>query len=270
MNRLDDTLQLRDQERVQEVFAFNWDGLCVSDASQLPLSSYRASAHAHGVIVSNFDRQYQQLREAGLSGWGGENHQRNMRNLADTLDRLEERCLLPKPPARMLELGCGNGMSSFLLAKKGYEAYGVDRSEVAVSWARERFAEAGLIARLYNGDVCSMPFFGSGFFDVVIDGSCLHCLIGEDRVACLSEVRRTLRIGGIFVVSSMCGFPKSKEAQDMFDATTGHLVRNGWPYRTLKPKKEIETEISHAGFQIHHSEVAVNPWWDHATIVCTC
>jgi 2-polyprenyl-3-methyl-5-hydroxy-6-metoxy-1,4-benzoquinol methylase len=61
--------------------------------------------------------------------------------MAETLDRLE-RETFPKPPARVLELGCGNGMSSSLwMARKGYEVHGIDISETAIAWAEQQFAE---------------------------------------------------------------------------------------------------------------------------------
>ena len=84
-----------------------------------------------------------------------------------------------------------------------------------------------------------MPFFAERFFDVVIDGSCLHCLIGNDRARCLAEVRRILRFEGVFVVSSMCGLPKSDDAKARFDPQAGHLLENGRAYRTLKPLADI-------------------------------
>ena len=82
----------------------------------------------------------------------------------------------------MLELGCGNGMSSSLLmARKGYEVHGVDISKAAIAWAREQFTDYALCGTFGQGDVCDMPFLTEHSFDIVIDGSCLHCLIGNDR-----------------------------------------------------------------------------------------
>ena len=216
----------------------------------------------------DYDAQYRRLRDAGSPGWAGDQYQRGQIRLTETLDRLEREGAFPPPPARMLELGCGNGSSSFLMARKGYEAHGVDISETAIAWARERFAAAGLSAVLRPGSVCAMPFFEDGRFDIVIDGSCLHCLIGDDRARCLAEVRRILRPDGVFVVSSMCGLPRSADAQARFDPRTGCLIENGEPYRTLKPLAEIELELSDAGFAVKDRSVSVNPWWDHATLVC--
>ncbi len=113
----------------------------------------------------DYNRQYKYLRENGISGWGGETRRnRGFSNAAEPLDKLIEECVLPKAPVRMLELGCGNGgVMSELMARRGYRVYGVDISEIAVEWARERFAGAGLRGEFHRGDVCAMPIFDDGF-----------------------------------------------------------------------------------------------------------
>ncbi|MDQ8729588.1 hypothetical protein [Bradyrhizobium sp. LHD-71] len=73
---------------------------------------------------------------------------------------------------------------------------------------------------------------------------------------------------GIFVVSSMCGEPKSEEAKASCDARSLCLLRGGYPYRTLKPLPELCRELTDAGFDVLDAKLAINPWWDHATIVC--
>lgn len=216
----------------------------------------------------NYEGRYRELRSAGFPGWAGHGFERGLKRLTESLDRLRQDHVLPPPPARVLELGCGNGAASLLLAQTGYETHGIDVSETAILWAKERFATARLTGFFHQGDVCDMHQIADESFDVVIDGACLHCLIGHDRAKGLAEVRRTLRNQGIFVVSSMCGVPKSDEAQAAFDPDNNWLMHDGVPYRTLKSLAALETEIADAGFSIVDTRVQTNPWWDHATIVC--
>ena len=152
--------------------------------------------------------------------------------------------------------------------RRGYEVHGIDISEAAIAWAEEAFAESGLSGSFRQGSVCEMPWFAEKSFDVVIDGSCLHCLIGNDRARCLQEVRRILRPEGVFVVSSMCGLPKSDDARASFDPRTGHLLRDGRPYRTLKPLDDLARELKDCGFDVQDTKLRINPWWDHATMTC--
>ncbi|MGO1075515.1 class I SAM-dependent methyltransferase [Inquilinus sp. CA228] len=217
----------------------------------------------------DYDAQYRRLRHAGLPGWAGDQYERGLAGVAETLDRLEREGILPAPPARMLELGCGNGLSSYLMAGKGYEVHGIDIAGTVVAWARERFAAAGLRGSFHQGTVCRMPVFADSSFDIVFDGSCLHCLIGGDRGLCLAEVRRILQPDGVLVVSSMCGEPRSGDARARFDSRTYCLMQDDHPYRTLKPLAAIEAELAEAGFAVRDRSVRVNPWWDHATLVCS-
>ena len=218
--------------------------------------------------MHDYDATYRRPRVAGLPGWAGQQHERNAAHMAETLARLE-RSSLPKPPARVLELGCGNGMSwARLMARRGYDVQGIDISETAIAWAEERFAEMGVSGSFRQGSVCEMAFFPGGSFDIVIDGSCLHCLIGNDRTLGLREVRRILRSEGVFVVSSMCGLPKSDEARANFDPRDGHLLKDGRPYRTLKPLADLAGELMEARFEVQDTKLRVNPWWDHVTMTC--
>jgi len=74
----------------------------------------------------DYETQYRRLRDARQPGWAGDLYERGLAGMRETLDRLERERHLPAPPARMLELGCGNALSSYLLAGKGYEVHGID------------------------------------------------------------------------------------------------------------------------------------------------
>ena len=211
--------------------------------------------------------EYIRLKKAGHAGWGGEGFSFRRDGWSRMVARFLSDNVLPKPPAHLLELGCGNGMVSGLFARHGYTVNGIELSEEALLWARETFDAAGLAGLFRQGDVCAMPFYSDDRFDAVIDGNCLHCLIGVDRSKCLAEVRRILRPNGLFLGSSMCGEPKSEDVRARFDQQIQCLVENGQPYRTLKPAEEIIKEVQKAGFHVSHCEVSENAWWDHLTIV---
>jgi SAM-dependent methyltransferase len=219
--------------------------------------------------MPDYDRRYRELRAAGLAGWAGPAHARGLARLTATLDLLGLDGAIPGPPADVIELGCGNGPGALLMAERGYRVHGIDLSPTAIAWAEERFAAAGLTGSLRIGDVRAMPDFADQSFDIVLDGSSLHCLIDDDdRARCLAEVRRMLRPAGAFIVSHMCGPPKSADAKARFDAQTCRLLESGAPARALKPLEALVAELTAAGYAVCRTWLADNPWWDHATLVC--
>lgn len=218
--------------------------------------------------MPDFDQRYRELRSADEPGWAGACHNGNQRKLAAVLDELDNLDLLPPPPCPVLELGCGNAtMACLLLAQRGYQMHGIDISQTAIDWAGETFRATGHRGRFIRGDVRAMPDIATDSFAMVFDGACLHCLIGADRAPCLNEVRRILQQDGVFVVSTMCGPPRSPEANSRYDAERECLLENGVPARTLRPLPALITELSEAGFVVVDHRVRRNPWWDHATII---
>ena len=98
--------------------------------------------------------------------------------------------------ARILELGCGTGALSCMLAERGFEVRGVDISESAVSFARKAAMTRGVRVQFDVAEVCSWQVRGSAF-DVVIDAHLLHCITSKgDRAQLLQQAAHCLERGG--------------------------------------------------------------------------
>ena len=218
--------------------------------------------------MQDYDDRWRRLKAEGQPGWAGECHAWNLARGADALASLDRAGWLPRPPARVLELGCGNGASSSLLALIGYDTVGIDISATAAAWAGEVFAAAGLSGRFIQGDVRGMPLLGDASFDLVVDGACLHCVLGPDRASCLAEVMRVLRPGGTFIVSSMCGPPRAPEALSRYDWDREELMEDGEAHRTMRSLPNLCLELTRAGFAVENNIVNANSWWDHAMVAC--
>lgn len=93
---------------------------------------------------------------------------------------------------RFLELGCGDGMVSSALQKKGKEATAVDFSD---SFFDERAKQAGV--RLIKADAASMPF-ENGSFDVIFSYNAFEHFPDPGKV--YNECVRLLRKGGYLVM----------------------------------------------------------------------
>lgn len=153
--------------------------------------------------METYEQIYQEPRNNDKSAWTGDGYPRTWEKLTETLDSLAATGHLPDPGSHILELGRGNGMmASLWFARKGNHVCGVDFSPTAIHWAQENFAEQRI-----SGDVCSLVQLEDNCFDLIFDGSCMHCLTGSQREQAYSQVRRLLRENGTFIISSMCGEP---------------------------------------------------------------
>jgi 2-polyprenyl-3-methyl-5-hydroxy-6-metoxy-1,4-benzoquinol methylase len=100
---------------------------------------------------------------------------------------------LPVPPADVLDLGCGTGTLTVLLAEAGYRVHGVDLAPKMVAAARTKVAAAGVTATVEVGDASDPPA-RSGAYDVVLTRHVLWAL--PDPSAALGRWTRLLRPGG--------------------------------------------------------------------------
>jgi len=104
--------------------------------------------------------------------------------------------LLPPPPARVVEFGCGTGWLSLYLAERGYEVLGVDISADAVAQANivrdsRNLANAKFLAADYES------FSGQESFDCAVFHDALHH--AEDERAALQCCWNALKPNGIVI-----------------------------------------------------------------------
>jgi SAM-dependent methyltransferase len=104
--------------------------------------------------------------------------------------------LLPQPPARLLECGCGTGWLAYFLAKHGYQVVATDVCPDAVQLARDHptFRD-GPTPDFQVADSEKLPFQAE--FDAVLFFDSLHHAV--DERAALDSAYRALKPGGVCV-----------------------------------------------------------------------
>lgn len=101
--------------------------------------------------------------------------------------------LLPPPPARILECGCGTGWLSYFLARRGYDVVATDVAPDAIRLAQDNPVFSGKSApRFLVADSEALEFDSA--FDVVVFFDSLHHAV--DEAAALRCAYRALRPGG--------------------------------------------------------------------------
>ena len=127
---------------------------------------------------------------------------------------------------RMVDLACGTGTLAHLMARRGWEVYGVDASEGMIREAVKKFAALDLPVHFLHQDMRSfiLPervILVTSFFD-----SLNHLLENDDLLAAFRRTNLALASGGWFV----------------FD------VNNELCFSTLWTKSEV---VNHRDFTLH-------------------
>jgi SAM-dependent methyltransferase len=99
-------------------------------------------------------------------------------SVARLLDR--EEAVRSRPLGRALDLGCGRGHYTRELARRGWDAVGVDAVPRAID-AAKREGVAG--ARFVVGDVTDLAGVSLGTFDLFLDVGCFQGLTSGHRLA---------------------------------------------------------------------------------------
>lgn len=100
---------------------------------------------------------------------------------------------------RVLDVGCGDGVLTWLLQRQGANSHGVDASDIAIRLAREMHAKRGSDAkfRTVSGYDTGYP---DGHFDAIVSSDVIEHVKEPDRL--LTEIRRVLKPGGAVVIST--------------------------------------------------------------------
>jgi SAM-dependent methyltransferase len=104
------------------------------------------------------------------------------------------------PPDRVLDVGCGAGSNVLWLARRGFQATGVDLAPSAIAAAELRRKRSRISATFRVADALALPF-RKGAFEGVLDVGCFHTLPIPLRPVYAAEVARVLRRKGTFLLS---------------------------------------------------------------------
>lgn len=119
----------------------------------------------------------------------------------ELLRLLDDGEVAPATHPRTIDLGCGTGANVVELARRGFDATGVDFSPVALDKARARAREAGVTdrCRFLEVDLTAetLPAPVDGPYDLLLDFGTLDDLRGAGREQMAEHMARLARPGAL-------------------------------------------------------------------------
>lgn len=148
------------------------------------------------------------------------------------------------PGANVIDLGCGPGRDTNLLAKEGLKVTGLDISDGLLRVARRDFPHLTFV----EGNLFALPFSEESFDGAWSNASLLHLETIENVSTALREVYRVLKKGGIFhiLVKAQTGTEKTAIVAD----TLSQHDRFFHYFTT----DELSQLLQEAGFAIIHTK----------------
>ncbi|BAU48034.1 glycosyltransferase [Sulfurifustis variabilis] len=131
---------------------------------------------------------------------------------------------------KVLDLGCGDGVLSWLLWCEGAKSYGVDTSDLAIRLAKDTHERRGSDAEFrtisaYNSE------YPDGFFHAVVSSDVIEHV--REPLLLLEEIRRVLVPGGAAVISTPIRLTEQPldpmHAAEWFPDEYKQLVRQVFP-----------------------------------------
>ena len=131
---------------------------------------------------------------------------------------------------RVLDVGCGTGEHTILLARAGYDVLGVDGAPTAVEQARRNAADQGVDARFEVADALDLG--ESPGYDTIVDSALFHIFDDGERATYVRSLHAAVRPGGVLHLLALSDAGRGFGPQ-VAEATIRDAFGVGWEIEAL-------------------------------------
>jgi SAM-dependent methyltransferase len=131
---------------------------------------------------------------------------------------------------KVLDVGCGTGEHTILLARLGYDVRGIDFAPHAVEHARANAAQKGVDARFSVAD--AMNLGNESAYDTIVDSALFHIFDDSDRPKYVRSLHAACRPGALVHVLALSDAGRGFGPQ-VSEAVIREAFGDGWVLEAL-------------------------------------
>jgi ubiquinone/menaquinone biosynthesis C-methylase UbiE len=165
--------------------------------------------------------------------------------------------ILPKPPVKILEVGCGTAYVSLYFAKRGYLTTCLDVNKFILETAEKNFQKEAIKGDFVVGDAEKLPF-KTGSFDVVTSFGLLEHF--ENPSIAITEMVRVLKPGGLLFADIVPNRFSVQSFGNIFNALAVFF------FYLLKGKPILALQKAINNFKPHYFENSIS-WQDYQKMI---
>lgn len=174
---------------------------------------------------------------------------------------------LPKQPGlRILDLGCGQGHLSHLMAQEGFQVVGVDLAGSSIRTAIKRHPEC----RFIQADILDLPYKQIGLpVDVVVSMEVIEHLFHPGEL--IKAARKCLHSQGRLILSTPYHGYLKNLGTSLLNKWDGHwnVSADGWHIKFFS-KRTLSRLLEQEGFINIRFQYAGRLPWFWKSIICSC
>jgi cyclopropane fatty-acyl-phospholipid synthase-like methyltransferase len=149
----------------------------------------------------------------------------------------------------VLDAGCGTGDTTLYFAGRGCQVTGIDFIEEAISRARRKVAERGLLATFLVKDAMTLKDWNERF-DNGIDNGLFHVFNDDDRRRYVEGLATVLKPGGrLFLMCFSDEEPGEQGPRRVSKKELHAAFANGWSIESIEPTRaEVRPDLKDLSF----------------------
>jgi SAM-dependent methyltransferase len=134
-----------------------------------------------------------------------------------------------QPVKAVLDLGCGPSLQLREMAKRGYTAIGLDKSQEMLTYLQEKAEQDGIKIETINQDLCNFTLDKKVDFAMILMGTITYAKNNHLFLQHLNSVAAALNPGGLYLIEN---FKLDWASPDFYLVQNWPMEKNGIHVRT--------------------------------------